>query len=50
MGLALMRYVIPREPLASASRAELVDLIAPTIQRYLTGEIRSRSKSSKDAT
>jgi AcrR family transcriptional regulator len=43
MGLALMRYVIPIEPLASAPRAELADLIAPTIQRYLTGEIRPRT-------
>jgi AcrR family transcriptional regulator len=43
MGLALMRYVIPIEPLASAPRAELAGLIAPTIQRYLTGEIRPRS-------
>jgi AcrR family transcriptional regulator len=49
MGLALMRYVIPIEPLASAPRAELVDLIAPTIQRYLTGEIRPQLKGSEDA-
>jgi AcrR family transcriptional regulator len=41
MGLALMRYVIPIEPLASAPRAELADLIAPTLQRYLTGDIRA---------
>ena len=49
MGLALVRYVIPIEPLASAPRAELVDLIAPTIQRYLTGEIRPQLKGSKVA-
>jgi AcrR family transcriptional regulator len=45
MGLALMRYVIPIEPLASAPREELADLIAPTIQRYLTGDIRPRTES-----
>jgi AcrR family transcriptional regulator len=43
MGLALMRYVIPIEPLASAPRDEVADLIAPTIQRYLTGDIRARA-------
>jgi hypothetical protein len=43
MGLALMRYVIPIEPLASAPREELAELIAPTIQRYLTGDIRPKT-------
>ena len=35
LGLALARYVLRLEPLASASRDEIVDLIAPTVQRYL---------------
>jgi AcrR family transcriptional regulator len=35
VGLALLRYVIRIEPLASASDDEVVALVAPTIQRYL---------------
>ena len=35
LGLALARYVLRLEPLASASPEEIVDLIAPTVQRYL---------------
>jgi AcrR family transcriptional regulator len=34
IGLALMRYVIRLEPLASISDAELVDLVGPVIQHY----------------
>ncbi|MGH8869103.1 MAG: TetR family transcriptional regulator [Actinomycetes bacterium] len=37
IGLALLRYVIKVEPLASASEEEVVALVAPTIQRYMTG-------------
>jgi AcrR family transcriptional regulator len=37
MGLAMARYVIKLEPLAGASRETLVAMIAPTVQRYLTG-------------
>jgi hypothetical protein len=36
-GVALLRYVVGMEPMASASADELVDLLAPTIQRYLVG-------------
>lgn len=39
VGLVMARYVIKLEPLASASRAEVVRLVAPTIQRYLTGDL-----------
>jgi AcrR family transcriptional regulator len=39
IGLAIARYVIRVEPLASVPRATLVPAVAPTIQRYLTGEI-----------
>lgn len=35
IGLALARYVIKVEPLASASVDALVELIAPVLQRYL---------------
>ncbi|MFI6392413.1 TetR family transcriptional regulator [Nonomuraea sp. NPDC050547] len=36
-GLVMARYVLQLEPLATADDEELVALIAPTIQRYLTG-------------
>lgn len=38
-GLALTRYVLKVEPLASAEPETVVAAIAPTIQRYLTGEL-----------
>ncbi len=38
VGLAMVRYVVRVEPLASASPDEVVAWIAPTLQRYLTGE------------
>ena len=34
MGLAIMRYVVKIEPIASASDEELVALVGPVIQRY----------------
>ncbi len=37
-GLALLRLVIPFAPIATASIEELVEAVAPTIARYLTGE------------
>lgn len=36
MGLAIVRYVIKAEPMASASEDEVVALVAPAIQRYFT--------------
>lgn len=36
VGLIMARYVLAVEPLASAPVAELVPLLAPTLQRYLT--------------
>jgi AcrR family transcriptional regulator len=38
VGLALVRYVIKLEPVASADRAELARQVGPAIQRYLTGD------------
>ncbi|MFG1946047.1 TetR family transcriptional regulator [Nonomuraea sp. NPDC048826] len=35
-GVLMARYVLRLEPMASAGREELVELLAPTIQRYLT--------------
>ncbi|MDG3010635.1 TetR/AcrR family transcriptional regulator [Rhodococcus sp. D2-41] len=39
MGLAMMRYVLAMEPLASASPEQIVDAIGPNLQRYLTGDL-----------
>ncbi len=39
-GLGLVRYVLRLEPVASASREELVAAVGPTITRYLTGAAR----------
>jgi len=38
-GLAVVRYVLKVEPVASADPETLVRAIAPTVQRYLTGDI-----------
>jgi AcrR family transcriptional regulator len=38
-GLAMMRYVIRLEPVASAEPETLVAAIGPTVQRYLTGDL-----------
>jgi AcrR family transcriptional regulator len=39
VGTALLRYVVKAEPLASASEDELVALVAPALQRYVTPEM-----------
>ena len=39
IGLAIGRYVVRVEPLASAPRETLVPALAGTIQRYLTGDL-----------
>ncbi|MFI7225493.1 TetR family transcriptional regulator [Nonomuraea angiospora] len=36
-GAIMARYVIRLEPIASAGHEELVEVLAPTIQRYFTG-------------
>ncbi|MCM2420860.1 TetR family transcriptional regulator [Streptomyces sp. RKAG293] len=36
VGIAILRYVIKVEPLASADVEDIVALVAPTLQRYLT--------------
>ncbi|SBT44583.1 TetR/AcrR family transcriptional regulator [Micromonospora auratinigra] len=38
-GLAMMRYVIRLEPIASAAPETLVAAIGPTVQRYVTGPL-----------
>jgi AcrR family transcriptional regulator len=42
IGLAMARYVVKVQPLASASVEAVVAAYAPTIQRYLTGDVTSR--------
>lgn len=39
IGVAFIRYVVGVEPVASASPDRLVELLAPTLQRYITGDV-----------
>jgi AcrR family transcriptional regulator len=39
IGLGLVRYLQRLEPVASADPEQVVDWIAPTLQRYLTGKL-----------
>ena len=39
IGLAMLRYVACIEPVASASRDDLVAAIGPSVQRYLTSDL-----------
>lgn len=39
VGVMLVRYVVRLEPLASASPEDVVRLVAPNVQRYLTGAL-----------
>ena len=39
MGLILVRYVMRVEPVASLTGEQVVATYAPTIQRYLTGDL-----------
>ena len=41
IGLAMMRYIIGIEPLASADADTVIAAYGPTIQRYLTGELHA---------
>lgn len=36
IGIAILRYVIQAEPLASADPERIIAMVAPTLQRYLT--------------
>ena len=40
VGVALARYVVLVEPLASMSLEDVVAVLAPTFQRYLVGPLR----------
>ena len=39
LGLIVVRYVLEVEPVASMPAEEVVAIYAPTLQRYLTGEL-----------
>jgi AcrR family transcriptional regulator len=39
VGLVMTRYVLRLEPLASAGHDTVVAAVAPTLQRYLTGDV-----------
>ena len=39
LGLAMARYIVRVEPLASAPAETVVAAVAPTVQRYLTGSL-----------
>lgn len=36
VGIAILRYVLKAEPLASTDPEEIITMVAPTLQRYLT--------------
>jgi AcrR family transcriptional regulator len=40
VGLAMIRYIVKIEPIASAPAAPLIASIGPAVQRYLTGELQ----------
>lgn len=45
VGLVMVRYVVQVEPLASAEPEAVVQAVAPTIQRYLDGELAVAERS-----
>ena len=42
VGLIALRYIARVEPLASLDREQVVPLVAPTLQRYLDGDLLAR--------
>ncbi|MGX6511508.1 TetR/AcrR family transcriptional regulator [Rhodococcus sp. SJ-2] len=49
-GVMLVRYVLGFEPLASLPSEQLIEIIAPTVQGYLTGELPDGAGSDHQAT
>jgi AcrR family transcriptional regulator len=47
IGLAMARYVVKVEPLASAPAAQVAAALGPTLQRYLTGDIAAPATSPR---
>ncbi|HTM85982.1 MAG TPA: TetR family transcriptional regulator [Mycobacterium sp.] len=44
LGVAMTRYILRLEPLATLPAEQIADTIAPTLQRYLTGELPDLSR------
>ena len=49
IGLAVARYIIRVEPLASAPSAQVAAVVGPTVQRYLTGDVTVPSATGSQA-
>lgn len=47
-GLAMIRHILRVEPLASADQDTVIACIAPTLQRYLTGDLGPPGASDPD--
>jgi len=39
LGMAFLRYVVPTDPMASMPVADVIQVVAPVIDRYLTGDL-----------
>jgi AcrR family transcriptional regulator len=46
IGLAMARYIVKVEPMASLPREALAEAIGPTLQRYLVGELSAAERAS----
>lgn len=44
-GVVMLRYILEIEPIASAPQEDIVQLLAPTIQRYLGAELQLPSEA-----
>ncbi len=42
-GLAMIRYIIKLEPLASLPPEQVVELVGPNVQRYITGPLKAET-------
>jgi hypothetical protein len=41
LGMAICRYVLRLPPVVAMSRAEVIEWIGPTVQRYLVGNLKA---------
>ena len=48
LGLAMSRYLWQLEPIASLPDDQIVACIGPTVQRYLTGDLRTAETPARD--
>lgn len=49
VGIALVRYVVLVEPLASLPARDVIELVAPTFQRFLTEPLDAEARGASDA-